>query len=216
MLGLGDQALFGKKNRLSSRIPSADPHSETFTSLGLKALLESLAADRKYRILDLGPAIGTNIEFLTRYSLKIRVEDLHKSLQAAGLFGNGNGVFNESSLMAAMPFSVDEQFDVVLAWDLLNYFNAEELKVLVRYLGAACTRGGYFFAMGATAKEMPDMPTIYRILTAETLLYSTNSQDMRICPRYAPRDLALLMDGFHINSSYILRNGIREYVFVRE
>jgi hypothetical protein len=133
-----------------------------------------------------------------------------------GALQRSNGAFNESSLIEVLPFSADEQFDVMLIWDLINYFNAEELKVLVRYLGADYARGGYFFAMGATAKEMPAMPTNYKILTAETLLYSTNSQDMRICPRYTPRDLALLMAGFHINSSYILRNGFQEYVFVRE
>jgi hypothetical protein len=191
-----------------------EPSAETFASLGLKALLDSLKGDRKYRILDLGPAIGSNIEFLTPYSSKIRVADLYTTLQAGGFFAHGEGRLSEASISGILPIMSEERFDILLSWDLINYFNPEELKVLIRYLTRFCAPGGYFFAMSSTAKEMPALPTVFKILDDQTLLYSAASPEMRLCPRYAPRDLTLLMSDYRINNSYILRNGMQEYVFV--
>jgi hypothetical protein len=210
-------ALFGRKAQdLSGGVPASGVRAETFTSLGLKALLESLKGDRKYSILDLGPAIGSNIEFLTPFSSRIRVADLYLTLEAGGFFAPGNGPISETSISGILPIPSEERFDILLSWDLVNYFSPEELKVLIRYLDRFCARGSIFFAMGSTAKVMPALPTTFKILGAETLLYSAGSQEMRACPRYTPRDLVLLMAGFRVNSSYILRNGMQEYVFVRE
>jgi hypothetical protein len=195
-------------------VPSSGQRAEAFTSLGLKTLLELLKGDRKYNILDLGPAIGSNIEFLTPLSSRIRVADLYKTLAAAGSFPNGYGSPAERALSEILLIPGEERFDVLLSWDLINYFNPDELRVLIRYLDRFCARGSYFFAMGMTTKEMPALPTTFKILNTETLLYSAASPDMRLCPRYVPRDLTLLMSDYSIHSSYLLRNGMQEYIFV--
>jgi hypothetical protein len=70
--------------------------------------------------------------------------------------------------------------------------------------------------MCAIGKEIPAVPTRFKIIDDETLLYTTESADVRPCPRYAPRDLTLLMSGYRIQNSYILRNGMQEYVFVHD
>ena len=70
--------------------------------------------------------------------------------------------------------------------------------------------------MGSIGKEMPATPTKFKLVDAETLTYTPGSAELRPSPRYAPRDLTLLMSGFRIKCSYILRNGMQEYVFVHD
>jgi hypothetical protein len=98
----------------------------------------------------------------------------------------------------------------------MNYFKLEELRALIRYIDAFCSKGTFFFAISSTLKEMPAIPTRFKILDAETLLYCAGSSEMRPCPRYAPRDLSLLMSSFSVHNSYILQNGMQEYIFVHK
>ncbi len=192
------------------------PRVETYKSLGLKALLQALSEDRQYSTLDLGPAFGINVQFLSQFSSKIRVEDLYQTLAVKRFFDRGEEPFDDSVFGRILSIPGQERFDIILSWDLVNYFKPEELRGLVRYLRAFCTQGTFFFAISSTLKEIPTLPTNFKILDSETLLYAAGSAAMRPCPRYAPRDLNLLMSGFRVHNSFILRNGMQEYLFVHE
>ena len=207
-------ALFRRTRSLQTPPPPPESRAETFKSLGLKALFELLATDRKYSILDLGPAIGANIEFLSRFSSKLRVENLFETLTRGKFFGLEEELIDQSLVGRILSIPGGECFDVVLSWDLVNYFKPAELRALIRYLETFCAQGAFFFIMGATGKEIHTAPTTFKLVDSETLLYSAGSAEVRPCPRYAPRDLSLLMSGFRVQSSYILQNGMQEYVFV--
>lgn len=209
-------ALFRRNQNLPERQQPPEPRAETFRSLGLKALFEALEADRKYSILDLGPAVGTNIEFLSRFASKLRVENLYETLVTGKFFEFDEERVDESLVGRMLCIPRGERFDVVLSWDLVNYFKPAELKALIPYLETYCGKGTLFFTMGSTGKEIPALPTRFTLIDAETLLYTAGSAEVRPCPRYAPRDLSLLMSGFKVQSSFILRNGMQEYVFVHE
>jgi hypothetical protein len=208
-------ALINRPAPLRSSAPTG-LQSETCKSLGLKALFELLDADRKYGFLDLGPAIGPNIDFISRFSSRIRVENLYRTLSEHQFFERQEEPMHESPLDRLLSPPDSRSFDVILSWDIVNYFRPDEARALVRYIERFCSAGSLFFAIISTRKEMPVVPMSYRILDTETLLYTAHSSDTRPCPRYAPRDLGLLMSGFHAHSSYMLRNGMQEYLFVRD
>jgi hypothetical protein len=203
----------------SRRPPSAAVEPATrdrpFKSLALKALLEALKPGVEYRTLDLGPAVGSNVEFLSQFSPKIRIEDLYKTFASNGFFERNGEPFDGSVIGRLLSIPRSERFDIILCWDLVNYFRPEELKELVRELGGFCASGSLLFAISSTLKEMPSAPTTYRILDTQTLLYIPGSEVMQPCPRYVPRDLVMIMSGFRIHSSFILQNGMQEYLFVR-
>ena len=209
-------ALFRRNQSLPAPPQLPESRAETFRSLGLKALFELLATDRKYSILDLGLAIGANIEFLSRFSSKLRVENLFETLRSGKFFGLDEELVDASLVSRILSIPEGERFDVVLSWDLVNYFKPAELRALIGYLETFCAKGAFFFTMGSTAKEIPAAPTRFKLIDAETLLYTAGSAEVRPCPRYAPRDLCLLMSAFRIQSSYILQNGMQEYLFVHD
>ncbi|HYG63610.1 MAG TPA: hypothetical protein VEL74_13595, partial [Thermoanaerobaculia bacterium] len=49
-------------------------------SLALAALFEEIRKGNKPRILDLGSAVGSNVEFLSQFGCKLHIEDLYAAL----------------------------------------------------------------------------------------------------------------------------------------
>ena len=208
-------ALFTRTTR-QPPAPDREPGPVGCKSLALRALFEVLDPERKYSILDLGPASGANVEFLSRYASRIRVECLHETLVAQHLFEQRTEEpLEPTAFETIVPFDGAESFDVILAWDLWNYLRPEEVRALMRHLERLSHAGSFLFAMSSTLKEMPASPMAFRILDTETLLYIVVSPETRACPRYVPRDLALLMPAFRTHSSFLLRNGMQEYLLVR-
>ena len=209
-------ALFNRIDRQPPVREDTGPRVDQFKSLGLQALLQLLHPDRRYRFADLGPAIGHNIEYLSQFASRIRVLDLYETLAEAGFFNHGEEPCDEGSVDRMLSVPSGEQFDVVLGWDVVNYFRHDELKILIACLKKYCIPGTLFFTMVSTLKEMPSLPNSYKIQDQGSLIYCAVSTEMRNCPRFVPRDLTILMSGFAVHSSFMLRNGIQEYVFVRQ
>jgi hypothetical protein len=201
---------------LQARTSSSGPKAESCKSLGLKALFDALNPDRKYSFLDLGSAFGPNIDFLSQFSSRIRVEDLYTTLAAQQFFERREGPLDEAVFGRAFSAPCGESYDIILSWDIVNYFRPDEVRVLVRHIERLSLPGSLCFAIISTRKEMPAVPINFRILDAETLLYTADSSETLPCPRYAPRDLSQLMPGFQTQSCYMLRNGMQEYLFVRD
>jgi SAM-dependent methyltransferase len=58
--------------------PAAEP--QVHRSLGLSTLLASFGGHSRVQVLDLGPAVGGNVEFLAQYGCKLYIQDLHAAL----------------------------------------------------------------------------------------------------------------------------------------
>jgi methyltransferase family protein len=60
--------------------PAAPAAPESHRSLGLASLLEAFAGRPRLQVLDLGPAVGGNVEFLSRFGCKLYIQDLYPAL----------------------------------------------------------------------------------------------------------------------------------------
>ena len=189
---------------------------ETHKSLGLNALLQMLGDERKYRLLDLGPAVGANIAFLSPICSKIRIEDLYPTLLSTGFFNRGEEPVDATTFEKLLRFPSDARFDIILSWGLFDYLESSDIRALIGYLSPFCDPGSFLFALSSNLKEIPSSPTSFMIQDRETLIYTCDSTQLRPSPRYAPRDLINLMSGFRAYNSFLLRNGMQEYLFVRE
>jgi hypothetical protein len=58
-------------------VPAAPPEHR---SLAFAALLQSFAGRSRLHVLDLGPAVGGNVEFLSRFGCKLYIQDLYGAL----------------------------------------------------------------------------------------------------------------------------------------
>ncbi len=193
---------------------TANPGCVTHKSLALTALADQLQTERSYVILDLGPALSMNVQFWSQFQPKIFIADFYRGLKA-GLTSNPD-VSQESLYEALLPDGPQPSCDIILAWDLFNYLEREPLEALIGCLSRLCRSGTFLFALMGFMQQMPADPQTFRIVNREQLFYENRSNSVRPCPRYQPRDISRMMEGFRVYNSFMLRHGFQEYLFVRD
>ncbi len=197
-----------------NRMAPQNPHSDSteYKSLGLDVLLDLMREGRKFAILDLGEASGVNVNFWCQYPCRLYIEDFYRGYREslAERPDDADGVV----LPDPLPLDEGVVFDIILAWDLLNYLSLDEIDALVRRLLPNCRPGTFLFALISTQAHIPEEPNIFRIIDRERMAYEPRTQKTRPSPRYHPKDLTRLLAPFEISSSFLLRNGIQEHVFV--
>jgi len=194
----------------------AESSPEVHRSLGLAALFQEIRRDRKLQVLDLGAAVGSNVEFLSRYDCKLYIEDLYAALAARGpALGEGEQA-GPQFFADFLPLPDTVRLDVILAWDTFNYLSRRELAYLVDRLRRYCQPGTLIFSLISILKQIPAQPIRFRIVDEERLAYDLRTAALRPSPRYAPAELTEILSGFRVDRSYLLRHGIQEYLFVRD
>ncbi len=195
----------------------AEAEEETrHPSLALNALCHRLRSDRKYNVLDLGPACGANVEFFSRFSGKIYIEDLHRTLTSFDFLSPDDGLSYDSVFRYLLPYQKSTRFDLIFAWDIFNYLEKREFLFLMRHLSRFCPEDAMIFALLSINKSIPDQPPQYRIVDNETLVCRSKRGIWRPCPRYEESDLLHMMPSFRVCQSFLMRSGVKEYVFLRE
>jgi hypothetical protein len=180
-------------------------------SLALKGLLATLRPSARRAVLDLGPALGSNIEFLSALHCRVRVLDLHHSVIGETLERREPKKF-EALLERLVPLAPGEAFDAVLAWDVLNYLRRDQVSSLMRRLARACHAGAPVLAFFWTRRQMPLVPLRYRIADHENVAWEGPRDAARPSPRYSANDVVRMTPGFAVKGSFLLRNGIQEYL----
>lgn len=184
-------------------------------SLAMAALFEEIRKGDKPKILDLGSAVGSNVEFLSQFGCKLYIEDLYAALTARTQGGEG-GLAGPDFFGSFLSIPDDVRFDVVFAWDLFNYLQRQELAHLGVHLRRLCRPGARLFALMSIQKQIPAQPIRFKILDEQTLSYERRSAVDRPGPRYAPAELNDRLKGFHVDRSFLLRHGIQEYLYARD
>jgi hypothetical protein len=183
-------------------------------SLGLNVLLDSVRGNQSYSILDLGPALDANVRFWSRFSCRLYIQDFYrcyregKAALAAPPAGSEGACFS-----GLLPFSDGTVFDIILAWDIFNYFDLRELKALVQRLSRFSRPRTRFFALLSSLPDIPASPMRFRIINRQNVTCEIQTRETRPGPGYEPRDIVRLMAPFRVSSSFLMRQGIREYVF---
>ncbi len=201
--------------RISSGIRAPGP--EVFKSLGLQELCRLIQNLDNCSILDMGGALGVNITFWSRFGPSIHVADLHASMP---LTVPAQPAEDETPAGPAwdsiMAVPERRRFDVILAWDLLNYLEPPLFASLIQHLVRYCRGGTLLFALIYDRQQMPAFPTVFKIRDEEDLIYEVRGSETRACPRHQPRDVQRMFAGFRVASSFRLRHGVQEYLFEYE
>ena len=194
---------------------TAESGPEVFRSLALPAILTTLSRGHKLNVLDLGPAIGGNVERLSEFGCKLFIEDLFASKAATPA---GEGMLSADFFAQFLSPPEGTLFDIVLAWDLFNYLDHRELVHLADRLRRFCRPGSLIFALISIHKTIPAQPIRFRFHgdDADQLIYEKRTQVERPGPRFASGELNDILRGFRVDRSFLLRHGIQEYLYVRD
>ncbi|MEO8504062.1 MAG: hypothetical protein ABI609_09210 [Acidobacteriota bacterium] len=194
--------------------PAALPvrhHSLAFET-ALRELEREAASGSRPLLLDLGPALGPNVEFFSERACRLQIVDLYRSLPDQALAAEPEQLALD--LASALP-TPTVGATLVLAWDLFNYFRLEALAALGLRLAECTAPGGIVLALVATHKDMPARPQRYRILDPKTLETTVDGASTAAAPRYRQPELERALPAFRVETTYLLRAGMQEYLLRR-
>ena len=107
----------------------------------------------------------------------------------------------------------DVRFDFILGWDLFDYFDVDVIVKLMKHIRGFCRQGTLLFMLTSTLGEIPAEPAKFTIGKDNHLVYEPRSQATMPNPDYTPLAFEKMMAGFRLLHSFMLRNGMQEYVF---
>lgn len=204
--------LFRGPKRSKRSASESDSSKISQKSLGLRALLPD-AEDATLRVLDLGTARTANLDFFSRYGGRLTVADFYSGLRPARAASMSDNERKAQAFAELLDYDSATRFDLILAWDLLNYLTPHEHELLMTSLEPFCLPGTSLLAYVSTQKEMPPAPSVYWIHDEDTIVYEEREGRPRPCPRYLEQDLLKRMPSLTVENRYQLRNGMLEYVF---
>lgn len=184
-----------------------------FKSLGLELLRNEFKDDCKFHILDLGTAQSPNVEFFSQVPCCIHIEDLYDSWVKLPPRDENAERFSLPELKALMTHDRSTPFDIIMGWDLFDYFDADFIAALTEHLKAHCRKGALLFMLTSTRKEIPATPARLVIAKDQMLQYEPRTQETINNPNHTPLAFEKMMKGFHLLHSFMLKNGMQEYVF---
>jgi hypothetical protein len=200
--------------REQARVP-APIEPEFHRSLALAALFDEIRG-RRVTVLDLGSAVGANVEFLSRYGCKLFIEDLYAALASRTVSGEEGDLAGPEFFAEFLSLTEDTRFDVILAWDLFNYLRRKELAYFGEQLRRYTEPGALTLALMSYHKQIPAQPYRFKIQDERTLVYDRRTAAERPSPRFVPYEVTGLLKGFQVDRSFLLQHGIQEYLLVRE
>lgn len=111
-------------------------------------------------------------------------------------------------------YADDTRFDIILGWDLFNYLDLDAATEMVSRLSRFSRRGAIVFLLVSTQKVIPSEPCRYMVADSKHLIWEPTCVDTQPCPRHTPLAITKMMVGFEVLRSFLLRNGLQEYLFV--
>ena len=186
-----------------------------YRSPSLALLLDRLQQPGKHQVLDLGAPSGPNVDFFSQLSCVLHIEDLHRSFQELDLPepDDDNAEYREQALGTLFAHDASSRFDIIFGWDLFNYLDEVGITSIMKRLTNQCRPGTLLFLLASTQEWIPEIPGRFTLSFDGTLSCETTAPDTQTNPRYSPPALERMMPGFRLLHSFLLGDGMQDYLF---
>jgi len=163
-------------------------------------------------VLDLGPAIGSNITFLgERIGCKIHVKDLYADLERHA----------QEDALARFPEFLEacfreygaESIDAVLCWDIFDYLVPPAANALAGTLIRALRPGGALLAFFGGGGTTESSYTRYVIEDEGHLRYRVVPAACVRQRQLQNREIVALFPDLNLSDSVLLKSGVRQVLF---
>lgn len=193
-------------------ILDGDDRPAEHDSPALAEIFAALGPERPVRVLDLGPALKTNLEYYEAVATGVKIAHLLRGDGVDDLRRLETDEFAER-LARVLPVD-DEPFGLILLWDLLNYLPDPRARQLLDHLAAVAAPGARIHAMIITSPTMPGEPSRYHFLGPGRLHYRPSTGEVTSAPGPAPAQVERWLAPFRVKRSILLRHGVREFIAV--
>lgn len=187
------------------------PQEPTYPTKALTKFLRQLQSREKPNIIDLGPVVGSNVNFFgEQLGCRIRVEDISADIDRHVKADT----VEELPKFFETRFKQDpETVDGVLCWDIFDYID----RVSAQSLAAALTRllkpDGTLLGFFSTADSRAQVYTKYIIVDPANLRYRTYPATRPRQRALLNRDIIKLFEQLRVTDSFLMKTHMREILF---
>jgi hypothetical protein len=195
--------------------PVGDPPAEdaVHPSRTLRPFLDAMRGIEAPVIMDLGPVIGANVNFLgEQLSCKIHVEDLYADIDRLTRAGQEDSL--AAFLTTRLPYELGS-VDGVLAWDLFDFLQSGEAEALARQLLRSLKPGGFMMALFSTVLVDDLSFRKYVIVDSDHLRHRRELSVRRAKRVWLGRDVERLLAPMKVDESHLLAHHQRETLLRR-
>lgn len=119
------------------------------------------------RVMDCGPRSGRNVDALQRQVGELFVLDLHEAIQ----WHKRSGSDGSAAIDAAFnKFVRLAQCDVILAWDLIDFYSSAEASLLSELLVSKLKPGGMLHMVFCKRERLAQRPMVFEVQEGEQVL----------------------------------------------
>ena len=185
-----------------------------FRAPGLGLLAQRIAGGRSSDILDLGPPSPANIDYLSQYPCVLHIGDLVRALaEDPGMSGPEEERDVRSAVERALAYEDGLRLDAIFAWNLFDYLDAPTVRAVMGRIGRYCRTGTLLYLTTSNDETIPDEPGRFTIVDELHLRFQRVGMGARSGMKHSPRGLERLMPGFRLQHSFLLGNGLQDYLF---
>lgn len=192
--------------------PAGSPSEPVVASRAFPKFLSTLSGREHSTFIDLGPAVGSNLEFFAeRTACKFFIDDLFAEIETQARAGTRE---NLAKILPERITQPDASVDAVLCWDIFDFLDKAAAQGLARELVRVLKPGGALF--GFFYNQIGQQKTQYTrfIIQDETHFRHRTSPASPVAVQVLPnRDIIRLFEGLLVSDSFLLLTHTREIVF---
>jgi len=175
-------------------------------------VLSALGGRERLTFIDLGPAVGSNLEFFAdRAACKFYIDDLFAEIEAQARAGARETL---ATILPARLTQPDGSVDAVLCWDIFDFLDKPASQGLARELVRVLKPGGILFGLFANQiGQQKKQYTKFIIHDESHFRHRTTPATPVACQVLPNRDIIRLFDGLLVSDSFLLLTHTREIVF---
>ena len=159
-------------------------------------------------VIDFGPVIGGNVEFLgDRLGCKLFIQDLVTEFDRFRKSGATEGL---AAALESRLRQEDASVDGVLCWDFFDFLDKATAQVIARHLVRMVKPGGAIMGFFCTSNVERAAFTKYEIVDDQSLRHRHHPGAGG--PKYTlqNRDIIKMFDGLIVSDSFLLKSNTRE------
>ena len=191
----------------------AHPSHPTHPTQVMKDFIKGISAMPAPKILDIGPVVGSNLEFFLSHGIKVYMEDFVTAYlnPKYSLAVDGKITLNEPSFFGE-NFNYDvNSLDGLICWDYFCYIDPRFAGVYVQKISSMLKSGGLAMAFFHNHRLTgPGVIHKYRIHNETLLEYIPTEIKTEFKKAFQIRDVSQLFVGFQSQRSYLLKHNVIE------
>lgn len=177
----------------------------------LKKFIASLRLQPSPTLLDLGPVIGSNVEYFgEQLGCKIFIEDIYADLDR---FQREHRPADLAAFLAQRFPQAAGSVNGVLCWDLFDFLDKASAQVVAGHLMKVLAANGALFGFFSTSHPAESRFTKFIVADDSTLRHRPYSTPRMRQPVMQNRDIIKLFERLRVSDSFLLHSNVREILF---